>query len=117
MPDYSKGKTHKILNDIDDGIYVGSTIETLGKIMSQHRSDMKINSHRILYQHMHKLSVDNFYIELIENYPCNDIYEFGAIENHIIREIGTLNEVIIGGTKHEWKEQHTEYTQDYNKHY
>jgi len=31
MPDYSKGKIYKILNNIDDDIYVGSTTETLGQ--------------------------------------------------------------------------------------
>ena len=107
MPDYSKGKIYKVLNTTDDENHIGSTIETLGQIMAKHRSDMKRWSRRILYQHLHKLSVDNFYIELIENYPCNDSYELGAREGHFIRQFGTLNKQIIGRTEKEWRDEHT----------
>ena len=103
MPDYSKGKIYKVLNTIDDEIYIGPTIETLGQRTAKHRNDMKRWSHRILYQHVHKLSVDNFYIELIEYYPCNDSYESGAREGHFIRQLGTLNKQIAGITKKEWR--------------
>ena len=34
---------------------------------------------------MHELGVGIFYIELIENHPCNDIYELRAREGHFIR--------------------------------
>ena len=48
---------------------------------------------------MHKLDVDNFYIELIEHYSCNDIYELRAREGQIIRQMGTLNKQIAGITR------------------
>ena len=104
MPDYSKGKIYKILNNIDDEIYVGSTVETLSHRMAKHRCDMK-RKHCILYQYMLKLGVSNFYIELIENYPCNDLYELRAREGHYIRERGTLNMVIAGRTSKEWYDE------------
>ena len=47
MPDYSKGKIYKILNTIDDEIYIGSTCETLGQRMSKHRHRLKKNDHTI----------------------------------------------------------------------
>ena len=78
MPDYSKGKIYKILNNIDDEIYVGSTIKTLSQRMANHRCDAKTKPHYKLYKHMFELGVDKFYIELIENYSCNDIYELRA---------------------------------------
>ena len=90
MSDYSKGKIHKILNAIDDEIHVGSTIKTLSQRIAKHRSTMKTIPHYKLYKHMHELDVDNFYIELIENYPCNDIYELRARNGYYIREIGTF---------------------------
>ena len=37
MTDYSKGKIYNILNTIDDNMYVGSTVETLGQKMAKHR--------------------------------------------------------------------------------
>ena len=60
MPDYSKGKIYKILNTIDDDIYVGATCETLGQIMAKHRATRKANQHYTLYTHMNELGVSNF---------------------------------------------------------
>ena len=113
MPDYSKGKIYKILNTIDDEIYVGSTIETLSMRMAKHRSKVNVKPHYKLYEHMNKLGVDNFYIELIENFPCNDIYELRAREGHFIREIATLNKLIAGRTKKEYDEEHKEQIKQY----
>ena len=78
MPDYSKGKIYKVLNTIDDEIYVGSTIETLGQRMAKHRSDLKRRPNHNIYKHMNELGAGNFYIELIDNYYCNDVYELRA---------------------------------------
>ena len=99
MPDYSTGKIYNMLNTIDDNIYVGSTAETLGQRMAKHRANMKLTPHVKLYKHMHELGVEQFYIELIENVPCNDIYELRAREGYHIRKRGTLNQKIAGRTK------------------
>ena len=98
MPDYLNGKIYTILDTIDCEIYVGSTVETLSQIMTKHRSKMKTRPHDLMYTHMHELGVDNFYIELIEQFPCNDVHELRAKEGHCIREIGTLNKEIAGRT-------------------
>jgi len=37
MSDYSTGKIYKIVNGIDNEIYIGSTIQTLKKRLSDHR--------------------------------------------------------------------------------
>ena len=108
MPDYSKGKIYKILNNIDDEVYVGSTIETLGRRMGKHRDAMKKQQQTKLYEHMNELGVENFYIELIENFPCNDIYELRAREGYFIREIGTLNKRVEGRTTKEYHKQYYE---------
>ena len=108
MPDYSKGKIYKILNNIGDEIYVGSTTETLGQKMAKHRHSMKAKPQYKLYKHMHELDVGNFYIELIENYPCNDVYELRAREGHVIRQIGTLNKQIAGRTAKQYYEDNFE---------
>ena len=115
MTDYSKGKIYKILNTIDGTMYVGSTVETLGQRMTKHRYSMKTKQHCVLYNHMHELGVTHFYIELIENFPCNDVYELKAREGHYIRQFGTLNMLIAGRTYKEWAETHKEQRQQYNK--
>jgi len=117
MPDYSKGKIYKILNTIDDNVYVGSTVETLSLRMAKHRSHVKARPHFKLYEHMNELGVENFYIELIENCPCNDIYELRAREGHYIRKIGTLNKLIAGRTLKEYQTDNKEHIKEYNKQY
>ena len=87
MPDYTKGKMYKILNAIDDGIYVGSTIKTLSQIMAQHRCDMTRQPHFPLYKHMQEIDVEHFYIELIYNYSCNYIYELRAIYGIVLDNV------------------------------
>ena len=77
MPDYSKGKIYTIRCKNDDTlIYVGSTIQSLAVRLGGHKKDsIKI----IKYPH-HKLYTkienwDDWYIELYENYPCNNVEE------------------------------------------
>ena len=67
--DYSKSKIYKIINDIDDCVYIGSTTERLSSRMAKHRFDINRHNGRI-YQHMRKYGTENFHIVLIRNYPC-----------------------------------------------
>ena len=90
MADYQNGKIYKILNNIDGEIYVGSTINALSRRMAHHRNEAKRTQNK-LYNHMNEVGVENLYIESIENFPCNDVYELRAREGHHIRQIGTLN--------------------------
>jgi hypothetical protein len=48
---------------------------------------------------MNELGIDNFYIELYENYSCSSKEELNRREGEIIRDIGNLNHVIAGRTK------------------
>mgnify|MGYP000193754898 CR=1 FL=1 len=59
MPDYSTGKIYKILNNIDDNVYVGSTIKALGQRMAHHRYCITKKPNYALYNHMHELGVEN----------------------------------------------------------
>ena len=68
---YSKGKIYKIINDIDDYVYKGSTVDKLSSRMAKHRSDVKRYNGRI-YQHMRKYGTKYFHIVLIKNYPCTN---------------------------------------------
>ena len=70
--DYTKGKIYIIRNSQNDLTYIGSTCQTLAQRMAQHRRDMKYPKRQQykLYQAMNELGVDAFYIELLEDYPC-----------------------------------------------
>jgi len=77
MPDYQKGRIYKITGG---GLtYVGSTIETLCRRMSGHRSDMKRGSS---CSSAKVLCYEDAVITLIELYPCNSVEELKARERY-----------------------------------
>ena len=41
MPNYQKGKNYKILNNVDNEVYVGSTVELLSQRMTKRRCSMQ----------------------------------------------------------------------------
>ena len=57
---------------------------------------------------MHKVGVDNFYIELIETCPCASREELAAKEGQWIRQIGTLNKIISGRSNKEYWQDNIE---------
>jgi len=89
--DYKKGKIYKIVNDINDEIYIGSTVNTLSKRMVNHRADSVKCPDRKLY----KFVADNggwqhFKIILIEDYPCERKEQLLQREQYY-KKIATLN--------------------------
>jgi len=105
MPDYSKGKIYKILNNIDDEFYIGSAVETIGQRMAKHRSGATRYSNLKVHNHMRNIGIDNFYIELIESYPCNSKEELNSKEGQYIREFGTLNMAVAGRTQSQYRQE------------
>jgi hypothetical protein len=107
---YNSGKIYKILNRITDDIYIGSTYQTLSQRMTKHRSKVKDPNlyKNSFYKLASQLGIDNFYIELIENYPCSNKEELRAREGHWIRQLGTLNDKIAGRTPKQFYEENKE---------
>ncbi len=101
MPDYSKGQIYIIRNHVDDRVYIGSTTQTLAQRMREHRSCAKKN-HFKLYKAFAELGVDKFYIERLEEFPCNDVQALVSREGYYIRLYDSfnagLNGKISGGT-------------------
>jgi hypothetical protein len=91
--DYKNGKIYKIVNDVNDEIYVGSTTQPLSKRMVDHRANSKLNvKGNKLYQTMKEIGVDKFRIVLIENFEANNKEELHAREEHFRKELrATLN--------------------------
>lgn len=58
---------YKIINDINDKIYIGQTSFSLNKRFQEHISEVKKNfKNRPLYSAMKKYGIEHFHIELIE---------------------------------------------------
>ena len=84
-------KVYKIINDIDDKIYVGSsTYYRLCERMNVHRHHAKDESGRRnskLYLFMREIGISHFKIELIEKYECKTSQELKEREQHWIDEL------------------------------
>ena len=117
--DYTRGRIYKILNYVDDECYVGSTCQSLSKRMAYHRNDANkpMKQHRLLYTKMMEYGIENFYIELIETYPCENMEELRKREGHYIREFGTLNKRIAGRTHQEYNSEYRQTNREKVKEY
>lgn len=99
MNKYQNGKIYSIRNYQDDDFYIGSTCESLSKRLYDHKRACKHRNHMNLYKKVNQSNWDNFYIELIENYSCNNKNELLKREGELIREMKpTLNKLIPTGT-------------------
>ncbi len=98
MRDYSKGQIYIIRNHVDDRVYIGSTTRTLGDRFSNHKSKAKSQKYKNtkLYDAFEELGVDKFYIERLEEYPCNDIQALVAREGYYIRMYDSVNDGLNG---------------------
>jgi hypothetical protein len=110
---YKRGKIYTIRCRYDDSlIYIGSTIEKLSIRMAKHRYNKSCS----LYKYVDG-NWDDWYIELYEEFPCNNKQLLEKKEGEVIREIGTINNRIEGRTYKEWYEDNREKIFEYNKEY
>jgi hypothetical protein len=117
---YKNGKIYTIRYKNDDSlIYVGSTVTPLYKRFSDHKSHSKNpkNENKQLYKKMNETDLNDWYIELYEDCPCDRKEQLTQREGQVIREIGTLNKQIAGRTNKEYREDNKEYKKEFNKEY
>jgi group I intron endonuclease len=88
MPDYWKAKIYKIVNDVNDDIYIGSTTRSLKIRMSSHIKDCldkeSTSENRKLFKAFREFGRDSFNIVLIENYECESRLELRQKEQEYI---------------------------------
>ena len=115
MPDYSLGKIYMIypkVEDADEGdVYYGSTTVTLSRRMSEHRTKTEC---KILFD---KYGVENCFIELVEEYPCETKEQLNRKEGEYIRNHKCINKKIAGRTKKEYYVEHYDKITEQIKHY
>lgn len=120
MPHYQNAKIYTIRHKEDNSlIYVGSTTTSLCSRWAKHRYEA-INGRMELpvYRKMRDLNdIDNWYIELYENFPCNNREELNKREGEIIRLIGSLNKQIAGRTDEEYRQDTKQQRKERNKLY
>src|SRR5687767_8045615 len=84
MVNYNNSKIYKIVNNVNNKIYIGSTCNLLRVRWNWHKADMKKKPNRLIYQEKYILGVQNFRIILIENFACNNRNELRAREQFYI---------------------------------
>lgn len=107
MTNYNNGKIYKIVCNKTGLVYIGSTTKRLlSERLSQHRYsynyyvDGKRKTKTSSYQIIQN---GDYYIELLELYPCSCKDELLAREKHYIKTIiPNVNVVMIGRTQAEW---------------
>ena len=93
--DYKNGKIYVIRNHCNDFVYIGSTTQSLSKRFSKHKEIVNYNinrkCHYKIYEAFNELGIENFYIELLELYPCSYKNELCRKEGEYIRKFDSYN--------------------------
>jgi hypothetical protein len=119
MPDYSKGKVYTLRSYQTDEIYIGSSINTLPKRLGEHKKkyNMWNNGTYPYVTSFEILKYDDYYIELLEDYPCNSKAELEKREGELIRSMNCVNKLIIGRTQKEYREDNKDIIREQRKEY
>ena len=111
VADYTKGKIYTIRCKTNpEHIYVGATIQPLAKRWGGHKVYLSKYPWRLIYKTINTdiLGIQNWYIELYEDFPCERKEQLDKKEGEIIRLIGTLNKNIPGRTDEEYYQDNKE---------
>ena len=110
---YQRGKVYTVRCRYDDTlIYVGSTIDKLAKRMASHRQDKTCSLSKLVNGDW-----NNWYIELYEEYPCDNKEQLERREGEVQRQIATINKRIAGRTINEYKKENYDKIVEQKKRY
>ena len=86
---YQNGKIYCMRNSKTNDYYIGSTCQSLSQRMAQHRCDTKKQNRQntLIYAFMLEHGYEHFYIELIEECPCENKCELERKEGELIRKL------------------------------
>jgi len=106
---YSRGKIYKLVNDVDNLIYIGSTCNRLCKRLGDHKSSAKVHKERLVYKHLNEIGWENVQIILVEKFECKTKEELRARERYWIETLeAKLNKQIPTRTKKEIDKKYRE---------
>jgi len=112
MPDYSKGKIYKIVNNVNDKVYYGSTTQPLSHRMGNHRKkNYNCTSKKL------DIDIKECKIILVENYSCNSKYELESRERYYIENFDCVNKQIPTRTINEYLDENKDILKEKSKKY
>jgi len=114
MINYQNGKIYAIKSYQTELIYIGSTTRPLSQRLGVHRNNYKNNTG---ISSMELLKYSDYYIELIENFPCNSKEELLKREGYFIKQNinNCVNCCIAGRTQKEYRNDNLEKIKEWNK--
>ena len=124
MPDYQKSKIYKLWSPSKNLVYYGSTIQELSQRFNEHISRYKRytedNNYCGCVTSFLVLECEDYKMELMEEYPCNNKQQLLKREGEYIKNNECVNKNIVGRTPKEYrednadkyKERHIQYYKD-----
>jgi len=112
MNKFENGKIYKIVDDSNNNIYIGSTIQKyISTRLSGHRMSYKkyIETNKQYMTSFEILKNNNYHMELIELYPCKNSISLRTRERYWIDQLECVNKQMPVRTDEELKEYGREY--------
>jgi len=107
MPNYQNSKIYAIRSHSQpDKVYIGSTTQTLAQRLGKHRTALKCYQNEKKHSKMtcfDLLETPDHYIELLEEFPCENRHQLNKREGELIRENVCVNKVVPGRTRAEYR--------------
>jgi hypothetical protein len=108
---YQRSKIYKLVSNISDLTYIGSTTQTLSSRLGHHRTDYKLwkqgKHHKVTSYDI--IEEGDYDIVLLENYPCKNKEELHARERYWIEKTKCVNKYIPTRTDKEWRNDNKEH--------
>ena len=119
---YENAKIYKLVNNVDDAIYVGYTCQNLFQRLDEHKRKAKYcakyNIKQKVYKHLNEIGWEHVDIVLIEKVDCDNEKEVKERERYWIEELeATLNKKIPGRERKEYCKDNKEDIAEYAKKY
>ena len=110
MPNYNNGKIYKLIDLTTKNIYYGSTCQILKDRKAQHKKDYKgyLKGKRQYRKSYDIIKNNNYTIELVEEFKCNNKKELLERERYYITNNDCINKNIPNRTQKEWYQDNKE---------
>jgi hypothetical protein len=118
--DYKNSKIYKLYSPSKNIVYIGSTTQPLCKRLSKHLTDYRAynkDNNKTYYYAFMVLDCNDYKIELLEEYPCNNKQQLEKKEGEYIKNNNCCNKHIAGRTGKEYREDNKEELKALNKQY
>ena len=100
MPEYKNGKIYQIVCNITREVYIGSTCCSLEERLRLHRSKRTNERPREVSKQI--IDRGDYYIELLETYPCENRHELELKETEYQKNINCINKQFARRTQNEY---------------